>query len=225
MSLLEIKDLKVSINTKKIIKGLNLRVNEGEVHAIMGPNGTGKSTLSKKLKAWLEEKGREVVLTAEPTDDWLGVAVRRANKEDLDPRTESLLFTADRRQHTLRIEELLRQGKVVICDRYYGSTVAYQGAALEKDMGDNAVAWLLNLNGPVVRHPDVTILLTSDPQVAMRRVGNRGELSKFEREEYLSKVQDIYLTLARESGWTVVDSNGKLVDVLESVKRAVQAYV
>ena len=198
---------------------------KGVFIVLEGIDGTGKSTLSKKLKAWLEEKGREVVLTAEPTEDWLGVAVRRANNEDLDPRTESLLFTADRCQHTLRIEEMLKQGKVVICDRYYGSTVAYQGAALEEDMGDNAVSWLLNLNGPVVRHPDVTVLLITDPQVAMQRVGSRGELSKFEREEYLSKVQDIYMTLAREGDWTVIDSNRKLYEVLESVKRAVQAYV
>jgi dTMP kinase len=198
---------------------------KGVFIVLEGIDGTGKSTLSKKLKAWLEEKGRQVVLTAEPTEDWLGVAVRRANNEDLDPRTESLLFTADRCQHTLRIEEMLKQGKVVICDRYYGSTVAYQGAALEEDMGDNAVSWLLNLNGPVVRHPDVTVLLITDPTVAMQRVGSRGELSKFEREEYLSKVQDIYMTLAREGDWTVIDSNRKLYEVLESVKRAVQAYV
>jgi thymidylate kinase len=59
----------------------------------------------------------------------------------------------------------------------------------------------------------------------MRRRGNRGELSKFEREGYLGKVQDIYLTLAREAGWTVIDSNGDLKEVLGSVKRAVQAYV
>jgi thymidylate kinase len=69
------------------------------------------------------------------------------------------------------------------------------------------------------------VLLITDPTVAMQRVGSRGELSKFEREEYLSKVQDIYMTLAREGDWTVIDSNRKLYEVLESVKRAVQAYV
>lgn len=46
MSELTIKDLHVSIEGKPIIKGLNLTVRQGEVHAIMGPNGTGKSTLA-----------------------------------------------------------------------------------------------------------------------------------------------------------------------------------
>jgi len=47
--LLEIKDLHVSINENEILKSLNLKVNKGEIHAIMGPNGSGKSTFSKVL--------------------------------------------------------------------------------------------------------------------------------------------------------------------------------
>ena len=48
-SSLEIKNLHVSIGDKEIVKGLSLTVKTGEVHAIMGPNGTGKSTLSKAI--------------------------------------------------------------------------------------------------------------------------------------------------------------------------------
>ena len=52
--LLNIKNLHASINGKEILKGINLKVNNGEVHAIMGPNGTGKSTLASVIA------GREV---------------------------------------------------------------------------------------------------------------------------------------------------------------------
>jgi Fe-S cluster assembly ATP-binding protein len=49
MSQLEIKDLHVSIEDKEILKGLSLTIKQGEIHAIMGPNGTGKSTLAYTL--------------------------------------------------------------------------------------------------------------------------------------------------------------------------------
>ncbi|MBP7496311.1 MAG: Fe-S cluster assembly ATPase SufC [Bacteroidales bacterium] len=52
--MLSIKNLRVSINGKEIIKGLNLEIKKGEVHAIMGPNGSGKSTLASALA------GREI---------------------------------------------------------------------------------------------------------------------------------------------------------------------
>ncbi len=52
--MLKIKNLKASINGKQILKGFNLEVNPGEIHAIMGPNGTGKSTLAQVLA------GREI---------------------------------------------------------------------------------------------------------------------------------------------------------------------
>ncbi len=197
----------------------------GAFIVLEGIDGTGKSSVSRRLREWLESQGREVVLTAEPTQDWLGMAVRRANQEDLDPRTESLLFTADRCQHTLRIREWVRQGKVVICDRYFGSTVAYQGAALEGSMGENAVPWLMALNGPVAMRPDLTVLLISDPRTSMRRIGGREELSKFEKEGYLGRVQGIYLMLADESEWEVVDSDGPLDQVVERVRDLVKAYV
>ena len=47
--MLKIENLKASIENKEILKGLNLEVKPGEIHAIMGPNGTGKSTLANVI--------------------------------------------------------------------------------------------------------------------------------------------------------------------------------
>jgi len=70
--LLNIKDLHVSIGGKEIIKGLNFSVNRGEIHAIMGPNGTGKSTLAAAItgREGYEITKGEILFKEQRINDW-----------------------------------------------------------------------------------------------------------------------------------------------------------
>lgn len=79
--MLEIKNLKASINGKQILKGINLEVKAGEVHAIMGPNGSGKSTLSSiiagregyEVSGEVQFKGQDLLELAPEVRAWEGI--------------------------------------------------------------------------------------------------------------------------------------------------------
>jgi dTMP kinase len=127
----------------------------------------------------------------------------------------SSLFAADRAVHTRQIEEILDSGRWVICDRYLGSTVAYQSASF----GESADwDWLLGMQKKSVITPDLTILLDIDPEVSMARVSRRGEeLSRFEKLDFLRKVRSAYLRLADILDYQVVDAAGDEKQVAETV--------
>lgn len=78
--LLNIKNLHVAINGKEILKGFNLQVNEGEIHAIMGPNGTGKSTLAAAItgREGYEITRGEIIYKGQVINDW--TPDKRANE-------------------------------------------------------------------------------------------------------------------------------------------------
>lgn len=165
-----------------------------------GIDGSGKSTVAKKVyEALSKEMPGKVVLTAEPTDTWLGDCVRQAGREGAAPAAEALLFTADRAEHTERIKAWLAEGKLVLCDRYHLSTLAYQGAALRSAMGaKQALEWLKSMNEKVIVRPDLTLLFTLNVQKAMERLEGRRGRSKFEELEYLLDVDLIYRSMIME---------------------------
>ena len=164
-----------------------------------GIDGSGKSSVIARLKESLEASGRKVMVTAEPTDSAVGKLV--AETDGLNPETEALLFTADRAIHTERVKKWMAEGYDVISDRYFASTLAYQSAA-GMDIG-----WLKAINSKAIITPDITILMDIDPEVSLKRVSQRGEMSRFEKLDYLRKVREAYLGIAKEFGFTTVNAD------------------
>ncbi len=210
-----------SLSESKPLKGMFV--------AFEGIDGSGKSTVAKMVFEILsaEMPGR-VVLTAEPTDSFIGQAVRRANEGGTDELAEALLFVADRAEHTRHIRSWLAEGKVVLSDRYYASTVAYQGALLKKRMGGakKAVEWLKAMNEPVIVHPDLTLLLTISVSMAIERLGSREALTKFEDLRYLSDVDLIYRGLCMEDpSFHTLDASRPVEHVVQEALRAIRSKI
>ncbi len=189
-----------------------------------GVDGSGKSTVCRRVAETLRSEGRRVETTAEPTSEGIGAFIRSGAAGRISQRAESLLFVADRYEHTDAIEEKVSEGAVVICDRYYASTIAYQSAKLDGDSAD--IGWLKGLCEPFVQRPDVVILLDVDPEVSMARVESRGEEeSKFECIRFQKQVRERYLDLAGEYGFEVVDASRPEDEVFGDVMRIIREVV
>ena len=184
---------------------------KGKFIVIEGIDGSGKTTLAKTIA----EAVGGADLTFEPTKGAIGQALRSGSYGDIPPAAEALLFAADRAIHTEEIKKKLDSGVWVICDRYLGSTVAYQSASF----GDAADwDWLLGMQKKSVITPDLTILLDIDPEAGLKRVDVRGEaLSRFEKLDFLKKVREAYLRLADILDYDVVDAAQPPADVAKEV--------
>ena len=166
-----------------------------------GIEGSGKSTQMKMLAAKLEELGKPSLLTREPGGPPIAENIRALlldpeNKEMLR-ETELLLYSASRAQHTGQwILPALRQGKIVLCDRYYDSTIAYQGAAREQNLDFIAVLTRFSTFNTV---PDITFLFDLPVEEGFARIGHR-QLDRLEQEDrsFHERVRQQYLLLAKE---------------------------
>ena len=189
-----------------------------------GADGAGKSTVCKRVFDALTSKGIEAVVTAEPTHTKVGAFIRSGAAGGISQRTEALLFVADRNDHTEWIDEEVSRGKIVLCDRYFASTVAYQSARLDGDSTDRD--WLIRINEQFIGKPDATILVDIDPRVGMSRVGTRGEeISKFEKLDFQDQVRSNYLDLAKSYGFKVVDGSRTADEVFEDVVKIVEEVI
>ena len=161
-----------------------------------GLDGSGTTTQTELLRQHLEQAGREVVLTREPGGTELGERVRELVLGDtqISPWAEAALFAAARAELVSEvIQPALKRGADVVCDRYLDSSLAYQGIA--RGLGVDRVL-ALNLDAIRGTLPDVTFLLTVDPEEARRRSGPPGDRIEREGDEFLRQVDAAYRELA-----------------------------
>jgi len=195
----------------------------GTFIAFEGGEGSGKSTQGKLLKGWLEAEGKKVVLTREPGGSTLGTDLRKillANETGaISPRAEALLYAADRAHHVYSvIKPALKRGEVVITDRYFDSSIAYQGAG--RTLATNEVARISRWATESL-YPTLTIILDQPADIGLKRKKNADRLES-ESIEFHNRVRQEYLQLASldPERYLVVDARRPIDEIhLEIVMR------
>lgn len=177
------------------------------------------------LSEWIGDRGADVLCTEEPGGTQLGRELRTIilHGEDIDPRTEALLYAADRAHHIdTVVRPALEAGRIVVSDRYLDSSVAYQGVG--RGLG---AQWIeqLNLWGAHGLKPDVTILLDLDPRQLPERITR--SLDRLERAgaQFHATTREAFLARARAEPerFVVVDAAPGVEEVAAQVRRAVAA--
>ena len=189
--------------------------------ALEGGEGAGKSTQAQRLRAWLERDGHDVVLTHEPGDTEVGRRLRAIVLDpatgDISPRTETLLYAADKAEHVERVVlPALRRGAVVVTDRYVDSTIAYQGGG--RDLSPDEVETIARWATRDVR-PDLTVLLDLAPGEGLTRFAGRDRIEA-ESSEFHDRVRATFLRLAEADPghYLVVDATMPPDDIEERVR-------
>ena len=175
-----------------------------------GGEGIGKSTQSKLLKAWLEQEGENVVLSREPGGSDLGIEIRKIllshSTGEISPRAEALLYAADRAHHVYSvIRPALAAGEVVISDRYFDSSIAYQGAGRVLEPGEVA---RISRWATESLFPTLTIIIDLPAEIGLARLKNKDRLES-QPLAFHERVRQEFLQLALldPEQYFVVDGN------------------
>ncbi len=195
-----------------------------------GPDGSGKSTVSKLVKEKLEKDGISLILTREPGGSKIAEQIRNVilDKENtaLDARAEALLYAASRRQHLVEtILPALKEGKLVLCDRFVDSSLAYQGGG--RNLG---VEEILNLNLFATESifPDYTLFFNISPEEGIKRLSNDkqrvADRLDLESENFHDKVYDTFIELSKKfkDRYIIIDATKPLDEVVNETYRIIK---
>ncbi len=196
-----------------------------------GIDGAGKTTQIEILADRLRARGLDPYITAEPTGMETGRAIRRVLSGELQkmPTQVAAMFVQDRIDHNVDpeygIEGKLAAGKAVICDRYYYSSLAYQGSLTDFD-------WVMaaNCSCPEIRHPDLCIFLDLSPEESMKRITRgRDQVEIYEKAETLTKFRARYLDVfeklsARGEKIEIIDASGTIEQAAEKIAAVIEKH-
>ena len=202
-----------------------MSVKSGAFIVLEGIDGAGTTTQLNRLTAWAKELGRVSLSTFEPTDGPIGSYIRSALRgERVSPPQDAiaLMFAADRLDHIARrVQPAVARGELVFCDRYVGSSLAYQGSLCEP-------RWIREINSRALI-PDLTLYLRIDPKVALERVSKReGEhRDMYETQELLERISAAYdsvygVTGEPEYDAVIIDASESMDDVFAACADAVK---
>ena len=195
-----------------------------------GGEGAGKSTAIKRIVEKLTSEGYEIVLTREPGGTPIAEEIRNVilDKKNtaMDPRTEALLYAASRRQHLVeKVIPSLKEGKLVLCDRFLDSSLAYQGGA--RGIGIDTV-YNMNLFATEGMLPDLTILFDIKPEEGLARIAanSQREVNRLDVEKltFHNKVRDSFHELAKKfpERFVIVDASKTPDEVFEDAYKAIE---
>lgn len=193
-----------------------------------GIDGAGKTTQIELLADKLRQAGLDPYVTAEPTGMETGRAIRRVLSGALPktPTQVAAMFVQDRIDHNMDpdqgIEGKLAAGRAVICDRYYYSSLAYQGSLTDFD-------WVMaaNCDCPEIRRPDLCIFLDLSPEESMKRITKgRTQVEIYEKAETLTKFRAQYMNVfqklkARGEQIEIIDASGNIEQTAEKINQAI----
>lgn len=198
-----------------------------------GPEGSGKTSVLHEVTERLFKENYNLVITREPGGTEIAEQIRNVilDKKNtaLDPRAEALLYAASRRQHLVeKIWPALKANKIVICDRFLDSSLAYQGGAREIGVDE-----ILNINlfATGGSFPDLTILFDIKPEAGLERIAknknrevNRLDLEKL---EFHHKVRNSFLSLAEKykDRYVIIDASQPYDIVVEEVYKVIKSRI